>query len=68
MFTDTLTDATGGTAYEKIVPTGTSPFNVRYNFADNLTSGTYKIVFKLYDGNQLVDSDNEFIIVKKRTP
>ncbi|MBQ6477470.1 MAG: hypothetical protein IJI43_03455 [Bacilli bacterium] len=68
LFTDTLTDATGGTAYEKIVPTGTSPFNVRYNFADNLTSGTYKIVFKLYDGNQLVDSDNEFIIVKKRTP
>ena len=40
----------------------------RWNIQDNLTSGTYKVIFKLYDGNQLVDTDNEFVIVKKATP
>lgn len=38
-------------------------FKVDYN--DSLTSGTYKIVFRLYDDNQLIDEDFEYFIIKK---
>ena len=36
-----------------------------FELQSNLTSGTYKIVFKLYDGNQLIDDDIKYVIVKK---
>ena len=72
LFSSTLSAPSGNytatSTYEKMIPSGTSPVSVRWNIADNLTSGTYKVIFKLYDGNQLVDSDNEFVIVKKATP
>ncbi len=40
--------------------------NLYFNFSDNLTSGTYKLVFKLYDNNQLIDEDTKYVIVKKK--
>ena len=37
-----------------------------FNFNNNLISGTYKLVFKLYDNNQLIDEDFKYVIVKKK--
>ena len=37
-----------------------------FELADNLTSGTYRVVFKLYDNNQLIDEDTKNIIVQKK--
>lgn len=39
--------------------------SMNFNFVDNLTSGTYRVVFKLYDNSQLIDQDIKYIIVKK---
>lgn len=36
------------------------------NLIENLKSGTYKLVFKLYDGNQLIEEDVEYVIVSKK--
>ena len=36
------------------------------DFNNNLISGTYKLVFKLYDNNQLIDEDFKYLIVKKK--
>ena len=38
-----------------------------FDLNDEFTSGTYKLVFKLYDNNQLIDSDVQYVIVKKKT-
>ena len=35
--------------------------------ADELTSGTYRVVFKLYDNYQLIDEDYQYVIVTKET-
>lgn len=40
--------------------------NYKYTLKGNLTSGTYKMVFRLYDNNQLIDEDYEYIIIKKK--
>lgn len=39
--------------------------SMEFNLADNLTSGTYRVVFKLYDNSQLIDQDIKYVIVKK---
>ncbi len=53
-------------AHEYIVTkTPTSNMEITYTLKDELESGTYKIVFKLYDNNQLIDEDYEYIIVRK---
>ena len=31
---------------------------------ENLISGTYKLVYKLYDGNNYIGEDYEYIIIK----
>ena len=52
---------------EKMLKINAGVSNTLYfNFNDNLTSGTYKLVFKLYDNNQLIDEDFKYIIVKKK--
>ena len=38
-----------------------------FNLADNLTSGTYRLSFKLYDSDQLIDEDIKYVIVKKNS-
>ena len=38
-----------------------------FDLADNLTSGTYRISFKLYDNDQLIDEDIKYVIVKKKS-
>ena len=36
-----------------------------FELQENLTSGTYKLVFRLYDGTQLIEEEYEYIIVTK---
>ena len=38
---------------------------LKFNLASDLTSGTYKIVFKLYDNNQLIEEEIKYVIVRK---
>ena len=33
---------------------------------NTITSGTYRLVFKIYDSDQLIDEDIKYIIVKKK--
>lgn len=55
-----------GTPYEKLVNTNIYPqTTLTWPYAENMISGTYRIVLKLYDGNQLIDEDREYIIIKK---
>lgn len=45
----------------------TEPANTNtmfYNFKENLVTGTYKIVFKLYDNNTYIGEAYEYIIIK----
>lgn len=52
--------------YERLLDV---PLNVEskidFELQEQLTSGTYKVVFKLYDGNQLIEEDVEYVIVTK---
>jgi hypothetical protein len=53
--------------YEKMLKVNAGVSNTLFfNFNDNLTSGTYKLVFKLYDNNQLIDEDYKYVIIKKK--
>ena len=52
--------------YEYIVTTGPRDgFQIIHELQETLTSGTYKLVYGLYDNNQLIDSDTDYIIIKK---
>lgn len=37
-----------------------------FSLGNNLTSGTYKLVFRLYDNNQVVDEEIQYVIVSKK--
>lgn len=51
--------------YEYIVTiTPEQNFLVQLDLKENIKSGTYRVVFSLYDENHLVDEDIEYIIVK----
>ena len=53
---------------EVLLNMGTSTsYKFYFDLNDEITSGTYKLVFKLYDNNQLIDSDVQYVIVKKKT-
>ena len=41
--------------------------DLEFTLQDELTSGTYRIVFKLYDNNQLIDSEEKYVIVNKKS-
>lgn len=57
---------TPGTTYERLVTSNVSTqITITWPYVENMTSGTYRIVLKLYDGNQLIDEDIEYMIVKK---
>ena len=51
--------------YEVSIPFGTSPRSVQLEIDPDAVSGTYKLVFKLCDGDQVVDTDEAYLIVKK---
>ena len=54
------------TPYEVLLSNQVVPEqNIAFNYNNNLTSGTYRLVFRLYDNNQLIDEDQEYFIIKK---
>lgn len=52
--------------YEKLLFNQSGQQNIVWTYKDNLKSGTYKLEFKLYDNNQLIDTDTEYLIIKKK--
>ena len=42
----------------------TSPITIRYALTGTIPSGTYKLVFGLYDNNQEIQTDVKYVIVK----
>lgn len=55
-----------GSEYEMMISeTVLEKTTVELNYNEALLSGTYKVKFKLYDNNQLIDDDYEYFIVKK---
>ena len=65
LFTTTLPVDSGN---EVVLDMGTvKEKTFKFDLKDNLTSGTYKIVFKLYDKDQLIDDDVKYVIVKKKS-
>ncbi len=66
LFENNLT-GTGSTVYpyEVSLPFGVSPYTIPLTVNPNAKSGTYKLVFKLCDNDQVVDTDETYLIVKK---
>lgn len=56
----------GSSSYERVLTVSPDiDNNLIFAINEDVTSGTYKLDFKLYDGNQLIDDDFKYIIVKK---
>ena len=49
-----------------ITTSGTHSVTLNINPVDNLTSGTYRLNFKLYDNGVLIDSEYKYVIVDKQ--
>ena len=67
-FNNLFKNSYSGTNTEKLLaldPEEESSYD--FELASNLTSGTYRVIFELYDGDYLVDSDFEYVIVTKPT-
>lgn len=68
LFTNELGTSAYGSDYlyeKSLNATVNSDNNYEFELQENLTSGTYKLVFRLYDGRQLIEEENEYIIVTK---
>lgn len=68
LFTNNLNSSSYGSnyLYEKELKAVVNSDNTfKFELQDELTSGTYKLVFRLYDGSQLIEEENEYIIVTK---
>ena len=73
LFTNTFVDPTSKSQdyyatseHEKLINITTGiKVTLNFNLASDLTSGTYKVVFKLYDVNQLIEEETKYVIVKK---
>ena len=65
LFTNNYTSA--GNGNEVILPVvEDDEEDFDFQLATNLTSGTYRVVFRLYDNNQLIDEDIKNVIVQKK--
>ena len=54
------------TTYERMLHINANSNNqLDFVLQDNLISGTYKLVFRLYDKNQLIEEDIKYVIVRK---
>lgn len=65
LFSNAFPRAAGNEVYLDM--NGLTERNFDFNFQTELTSGTYRIVFKLYDNDQLIDTETKYVIVKKNT-
>jgi len=66
LFTNNYAVASGNEVSLPVSTTNTDPQSFDFELATDLTSGTYRVVFKLYDNNQLIDSDTKNVIVQKK--
>ena len=64
LFSNTLTPV-NSTEYQLNME-GLNEKDFEFTLNSNLTSGTYRLVFKLYDNDQLIDDDIKYVIVKKK--
>jgi len=52
--------------YEYIVSNNPKSENIyTYNLKDDIESGTYKLIYRLYDGTNLIEEDEEYFIISK---
>ena len=65
LFSDTFSRIRNNEVYFEMGNENEKSFT--YTLQDELTSGTYRIVFKLYDNDQLIDSDEKYVIVNKKS-
>ncbi len=65
LFTNNLTVVRGNEVSFSMGGDDEKDFN--FELQRNLTSGTYRIVFRLYDSDQLIDEETKYVIVKKKT-
>ena len=65
LFTNNLTVVRGNEVSFSMGGDDEKDFN--FELQSNLTSGTYRIVFRLYDSDQLIDEETKYVIVKKKT-
>ena len=65
LFTNRMVAANGNEVYLDM--DGTTEKSFDFHLANGLTSGTYRLNFKLYDNNQLIDNDVKYVIVSKKT-
>ena len=63
LFKNVLTPVSGN---EVLIQMNNAEQQFNFIIQDNLVSGTYKVVFKLYDNNQLIDDDEKYVIVQKK--
>ena len=64
LFSENLTSVNSTEYYLDMDGENTKDFVFTLN--SNLTSGTYRLAFKLYDNDQLIDDDIKYVIVKKK--
>ena len=65
IFSNAFVTAQGNEMYLDM--NGLTERNLDFNLQSSLTSGTYRIVFKLYDNNQLIDTETKYLIIHKKS-
>ena len=68
LFSDSVTSSNNSLYPYEIRLNSTANSTTIYTFYlnENITSGTYKLVFRLYDNNQVVDEEIQYVIVTKK--
>lgn len=58
---------TRSSEHERMISNAPPPtVTLDLNLKQSLVSGTYKLLFKLYDKNQLIEEDQEYLIINKK--
>ena len=66
LFSNSYSSNSNNEVYLGITSSGTSTVTMNIKDAADLTSGTYRLIFKLYDNGVLIDSEYKYVIVDKQ--
>ena len=66
LFTNSYSSNSDNEVILGITTQGTRNVVLNINPTENLVSGTYKLIFKLYDNGVLIDSETKYVIVDKQ--
>ena len=66
LFTNSYSSYSDNEVILGITTQGTRNVTLNINPTENLVSGTYKLIFKLYDNGVLIDSETKYVIVDKQ--